>query len=119
MKLLTSCCLTALASSCSFAAFACENPAMVPVPDGKTSTMQQMVDAQAKVKSYMNAMEEYLACLNGELEAAGENAPAEFKSLMVTRHNTAVTEMESVASAFNSQVQAYKAANPQPPAAAN
>ena len=66
----------------------------------------------------MGAMEEYLACLNGELEAAGEDAPAEFKSLMVTRHNTAVTEMESVASAFKTQVQAYKAANPtQPPAA--
>ncbi len=117
MKLLASCSLTAFATCCALAAVACENPTMVPVPDGKTSTMQQMVDAQAKVKSYMAAMEEYLACLNGELEAAGEDAPTEFKSLMVTRHNTAVTEMESVASAFNVQVQAYKAANPQPPAA--
>jgi hypothetical protein len=117
MKLSTSCCLTALASCCSFVALACENPAMVAVPDGKTSTMEQLLEAQAKVKSYMAAMEEYLACLNGELEAAGEDAPSEFKSLMVTRHNTAVTEMESVAASFNTQVQAYKAANPQPPAA--
>jgi hypothetical protein len=117
MRLLTSCSLTAFAACCAFAAVACENPTMVPVPDGKTSTMQQMVDAQAKVKLYIEAMNEYLACLNDELEVAGEDAPTEFKSLMVTRHNTAVTEMESVASAFNTQVQAFKAANPQPPAA--
>jgi hypothetical protein len=116
MKVLTSCCLTAIASCFVCAATACENPAMVTVPDGKTSTMDQLLEAQAKVKSYMAEMEEYLACLNEELESAGDEAPAEFKSLMVTRHNTAVSEMESVASAFNVQVQAYKAANPQPAA---
>jgi hypothetical protein len=33
---------------------------------------------------------------------------------MVTRHNTAVTEMETVAAAFNDQVKAYRAANPAP-----
>ena len=98
------------------AASACDNPTMVAVPDGQTATMEQLLDAQGKVKTYMAAMEEYLACLNDELEAAGEDAPAEFKSLMVTRHNTAVTEMETVAAEFNEQVQAYKAANPTPAA---
>lgn len=92
---------------------ACENPSMVTVPDGATSTMDQLLAAQTDVKTYMAAMEEYLACLNDELEAAGEDAPAEFKSLMVTRHNSAVTEMEAVAAQFNQQVQAYKAANPE------
>lgn len=116
MKLFVSCGLTTLAAVFSFAAAACENPTMVTVPDGKSSTMDQLLESQAKVKTYMGAMEEYLACLNEELETAGDEAPAEFKALMVTRHNTAVTEMESVASAFNVQVQAYKAANPAPAA---
>jgi hypothetical protein len=93
---------------------ACENPTMVSVPDGSTSSMEVLLAAQANIKTYMAAMEVYLACLNEELEAAGEDAPAEFKSLMVTRHNTAVTEMETVAAAFNQQVQAYRAAHPEP-----
>jgi hypothetical protein len=116
MKRFTSCFVTVIAGCFGIAASACENPTMVSIPDGKTSTMDQLLQAQAEVKTYMTAMEEYLACLNEELETGGEEAPAEFKSLMVTRHNTAVSEMESVASAFNVQVQAYKAANPQPAA---
>jgi hypothetical protein len=87
---------------------------MVSIPDGKAATMDQLLTAQGAIKTYMAAMEEYIACLDGELEAKGEDAPAEFKSLMVTRHNTAVTEMETVAAAFNDQVKAYRAANPAP-----
>jgi hypothetical protein len=87
---------------------------MVSIPDGKAATMDQLLTAQGAIKTYMAAMEEYIACLDGELEAKGEDATAEFKSLMVTRHNTAVTEMETVAAAFNDQVKAYRAANPAP-----
>jgi hypothetical protein len=106
-------CTIAVASCLSLNAFAaCENPTMVSVPDGATSTMEELLTAQANVKTYMAEMEVYLACLNEELETAGEDAPAEFKSLMVNRHNSGVTEMETVAAAFNEQVQAYRAANP-------
>ncbi len=111
MKLLTSACLAVLANCAAFAvSAACENPAMINVPDGKTSTEAQLIEAQGKVKGYMAEMDKYLACLNDELTAGGDDAPAEFKSLMVTRHNSAVSEMESVAAAFNTQVQAFKAA---------
>jgi hypothetical protein len=116
MKVIRNLCLGTIGSGCAAVALACENPTMPAVPDGATTTMDQLLDAQGKVKTYMAAMEEYLACLNEELEVAGEDAPAEFKSLMVTRHNTGVSEMESVASDFNAQVQAYKAANPEPAA---
>ncbi len=111
MKAFLSCCLVA-AGAAGGAAAACENPPMVAVPDGKTATMDQLLQAQADVKTYMASMEAYLACLNEELTSAGEDAPAEFKSLMVTRHNTAVSEMEAVAQAFNEQVRAYREANP-------
>jgi hypothetical protein len=64
----------------------------------------------------MAAMTDYLACIDGEAAAKGEDAPEQFKAMMVTRHNTAVTEMETVAAAFNDQVKAFKAANPTPAA---
>jgi hypothetical protein len=78
--------------------------------------MEELLTVQRSVKSYMAEMEVYLACLNEELETAGEDAPAEFKSLMVNRHNSAITEMETVAAAFNEEVQTYRAAHPAPAA---
>ncbi len=114
MQKLTSCCVALLAGCCTFAAAACENPSMITIPDGKSSTMDQLLAAQGQVKSYMAAMEQYLSCVDKEMEAKGDDATAEYKSLMVNRHNAAVSEMESVAGAFNEQIQAYKAANPAP-----
>ena len=116
MRTLTSGCVAVLAAGYGFAAAACENPKVVSVPDGKTATMEQLLAAQSEVKSYMAAMQTYLDCLNQELDAQGEEAPAEFKRLMITRHDTGVAEMEGVAAAFNEQVKAYKAANPAPAA---
>lgn len=116
MRALTSCLLLAGAGAYGVAAGACENPPAVAIPDGSTSTMQQMLAAQAEVKAYQAAMNEFLACIDSELEAEGELAPEEFKSLMVSRHNAAVAEMEGVAAAFNDQIKAYRAANPAPPA---
>ena len=60
--------------------------------------------------------DEFVACLDSEADAQGDQAPAEFKSLMVERHNAAVTEMEAVAAAFNEQLRAFRAANPAPAA---
>lgn len=102
----------AISAFLAFGAMACETPTVVSVPDGSAASMDQMMTAQQQVKEYVAAMEEYLGCINEELETAGEEAPEEYKSLMISRHNSAVSEMESIAAAFNEQVQAYKAANP-------
>jgi hypothetical protein len=112
MRMLTFSCLAAIAASSGFAAAACENPPMVKIPEGKTATMDQLLAAQGEVKTYMKAMEDFLACVDAEAAAKGEEAPAEYKTLMANRHNAAVTEMEAVAASFNEQVKAYKAANP-------
>lgn len=114
MKLPTFSIVAAIGVWYATAASACENPAAVAIPDGKSSTMEQMLAAQADVKTYQAAMAEFLACIDAELEAEGEKAPEEFKSLMVARHNAAVAEMEGVAAAFNDQIKAYRAANPAP-----
>jgi hypothetical protein len=107
--------VAAIAGCWASAALACEAPALPAVPDGKSATMDQLLAAQGQIKTYMAAMQEYLACIDMEADAKGADAPAEYKSMMVDRHNTAVGEMEQVAAAFNEQVKAYKAANPSPP----
>lgn len=93
--------------------FACDNPVVAQVPDGKSSTMDQLLKAQTGVKTYMAAMEKYISCLDDAVTAAGDDAPAEFKAIMVNRHNIAVDEMEAVAKSFNDQIKAYKEANPE------
>jgi hypothetical protein len=98
------------------ASVACEQPAAVAVPDGKTSTREEMLAGQAQVRAYQAAMDAFLACIDAEQAAEGEQAPDEFKALMVSRHNAAVAEMEGVAAAFNEQLRAFRAANPTPPA---
>ena len=116
MRSLTSGLVVIIASGYGLAAAACENPAAIPIPEGKTSTMDQMLAAQAQVKAYQAAMTQFLACIDSELDAQGERAPEDFKSLMVARHNAAVSEMEGVAVAFNVQIKAFREANPAPAA---
>lgn len=94
-------------------ALACETPTMVEVPDGATATTEEMVRAREQVTEYVAAMEEYLACVDEEMEVAGDDAPDEFKSLMIQRYNAAVSEMETVAAAFNEQLRAFRAAHPE------
>ena len=110
--------LTGAALAAAFAfislASACENPALVSIPEGKGATLEQMLAAQAQVKTYQAKMAEYLACVDAESDSQGEKAPNEYKALMVNRHNAAVAEMEGVAAAFNTQIKAYKTANPAP-----
>jgi hypothetical protein len=114
MRVLTSLILTAIASGYGLAGAACEAPSPVTMPDGATSTRDQMLAAQTQVRAYQAAMNEFVTCLDSEVDAQGEQAPAEFKSLMVERHNAAVTEMEAAAAAFNEQLRAFRAANPAP-----
>ena len=114
MRTLTCWSVAAVAGCFAFAAAACENPALVSIPEGKTSTLEQMLAAQAQVKAYQAKMNEYLACIDAEADTQGEKAPGEYKGLMVNRHNAAVAEMEGVAAAFNDQIKAYKAANAAP-----
>lgn len=111
MTVLRSCCAAA-AALFAFSVLACDAPSVVAIPDGATSTTEELLEVQAEVRAYMAAMEDYLDCLDQEMEqAGGEEAPAEYRSAMITRYNTAVGEMEAVAAAFNEQVAAHNAAN--------
>lgn len=107
----------AAAAWCNYAAAACETPSVVPIPDGATATRAELAETRVRVQAYLAAMQEYLACVNQELTAEGDDAPQQFKALMVARNNAAVTEMEAVAASFNEQVRAYRAAHPEEDAA--
>jgi len=97
------------------AASACETPTVVAMPDGKTSTKEQMLAARDQVKAYMTSMETFMKCVDDEAATKGDGAPPEYKDQMAARHNAAVAEMEAVAAAFNDQLHAYNAAHPAPP----
>src|SRR6202008_5001333 len=96
MRVLTGCLLGAIASGYGFAAAACEPPAPLPMPHGAPATRHKMLASQAQVRAYQAAMTEFLACIDSEQQAEGEQAPDEFKALMVDRHNAAVAEMAGV-----------------------
>jgi hypothetical protein len=103
--------LAILAAAFAGSALACDYPPLVAIPDADDSTMDDMVAAQEGIRAYMESMDAYLTCVNEELEAAGDDAPDEFKAIMVSRHNAAVTEMEAVAESWNEQRTAFLEAN--------
>jgi hypothetical protein len=93
-------------------ALACEYPPTAPaIPDGRTATSEQMVDAQKAVKEYVSKMEAYIACLDTEATSTGDEPPTEAQQhIHVQKHNAAVDEMQNVADKYNAEVRAFKSA---------
>jgi hypothetical protein len=78
---------------CALPALACERPtAPASIPDGKTSSMEEMMAAKKAVDAFKKSMEEYLSC---EKSSAKQTA--------------AHAELEKVADRFNAEVRAFKA----------
>jgi len=103
--------LAILAAGFAGAALACDYPPLVTIPQADDATMDAMVAAQESVRTYMASMDAYLTCVNEELAAAGDDAPDEFKAIMLSRHNAAVTEMEAIAETWNEERTAFLEAN--------
>lgn len=100
----------------------CVSPAAPELPDGATSTMEQMLAGQQAVKAFQAANLEYMGCLEAGLsaaEAAVKSASEEEKASaqasydkVVEAYNAAVSMEEEVAGQFNTEIREYKAANP-------
>ena len=103
--------LAMLGCALSVNAQTCEYPEEVAVPDGSVASKEEMLTGKAGVQTYMAAMQEYLDCIETETNAAGEEPTDEEKKILVSRHNAAVDEMETLAAAFNKQLRAYNSAN--------
>ena len=77
---------------------ACNYPAELQIPDGKSATQEQITAASADVKKYLADLETYTACLDTEAAALPvELQTEEAKALHVKRYNAAVDAMESAA----------------------
>ncbi len=98
--------LAALGSAMS--ALACDMPAEVVIPNGEEATLDEMLAAQSGVRDFIAAMEEYLTCMDGEIEAMGEEANEEEHAAMVEQYNSGVDQMEDVAARFNEARQQYQ-----------
>lgn len=89
-------------------ALACDLPPAVEIPPGDEATLDEMLAAQNGVREYIAAMEEYLACMDGEMEALGEETTEEDRALMVEQYNSGVDLMEEVAAEFNEARQLFQ-----------
>ena len=96
-------------------ALACDYPARTDVPNGNSASKDEMIQGQRNVKSYMAAMEEYLACIESaeqETVAGSDDLDEDQKQQRIAmfnkKYNAAVEEMNLVAEQFNAQVRAYK-----------
>jgi hypothetical protein len=84
----------------------CDNPPLVQLPAAekagkKESSKKEMEKEQGKAKEamekYYTALQAYVACTQEALKSAGgDNAPALYKSVLVSRNNAAVAEWEAV-----------------------
>jgi DNA repair ATPase RecN len=88
---------------------ACEYPADVKIPDGKSATQDDISTASSAVKKYLADMEAYMACIDADAAALPvEQQTPEAKALHVKRYNAAVDAMEATANSFNEQLRAFK-----------
>lgn len=70
------------------------------IPDGKTVDKDAMAKAQAEVKSFVAAGQEYLSCLEIDLKKGGRGAD---------KYNEASSMIEKVASQYNAALKDFKA----------
>jgi len=98
----------ALATETAWAA--CEIPATIAsIPDGAIATEEELLAVQAEIQTYVEAMDQYIACENEQLQTRGENAAAEFLYLISARIESARNEVDMIATRFNDEVTAFRA----------
>lgn len=80
------------------------------LPDGKTASEAEMLEAMRAFKSYNDEVTAFGGCLDEETKnkAAGTVQLMQLKTLQMKKHNAAVDELQSKAKLFNEQVRIYK-----------
>ena len=100
----------------------CTAPALPELPDGASSTMEDMLAGQKAVKTFQASNIEYMKCLEPAIATAeaalkdadkdGKDAAQSSYGELIDAYNSAVSNEEEVAGKFNSEIKAFKAANP-------
>ena len=84
----------------------CVPPEAPAIVDARSATMDEMVDNQTAVRSFMAASEEHLECLAEVIDAS--DLAREEQAYLTSVHNRMVDAMESVAGEFNDQVRLFR-----------
>ena len=84
------------------------------IPDGKTASETEMLEAMSAFKQYNGDVAAYTSCLEKEtsdkVRDAGSSTGVilQIKSLQSKKHNAAVDELTGKAKQFNEQVRLFK-----------
>ena len=99
-------------ASFSIAAHAeCTYPkAPAQIPDGKTASEAEMIEAMKAFQAYNDGVAAFGSCLDQETKtkAASTAQLMQLKTLQMKKHNAAVDELQAKAKIFNEQVRIYK-----------
>lgn len=92
------------------AAAECVLPGAPELPEGRTSSEDQMVAGVRAVKAYQAELGLYRECIDGEIKALGEDAKKKVKAPLLALYDDSVDLEEALATRWNSQIRDYKAA---------
>ena len=117
MKALLAMALTAALMAATAYADCPYPPAPDKLPDGASATLEEMIAGQKAVKAYDKAINDYVACIDRELDAAIANGgdqlkpqqKADMQHVEAQKHNAAIDQLQNIADRFNEQVKVFKA----------
>lgn len=93
------------------AAAECLLPDSPEIPEGRLSTQEQMVSGIGAVKTFQAALVEYRDCIDGEIEALGDDDPKnKDRKALLGLYDDSVDLEEALATRLNSQIRDFKAA---------
>jgi hypothetical protein len=95
-------------------AIACDYPDRPQIPDGATASKDDLLAAKGSVQSYMEAVDEYLTCVEAEEQAAAAELESpsseelQRRDAMLTKKFDAANEEKAlVGEQFNQQIRAF------------
>lgn len=86
----------------------CTYPKAPSIPNGKSSTEEELLATQKIMKAYLARGNDFLGCLDHVQEGWSEDEKKEKDSFIVMFHNRMVDDMNEVADLFNTSVRAFK-----------
>jgi hypothetical protein len=81
------------------------------MPNGKTASEVEMLEAMKAFRTYNEEVTAFGVCLEQETKtkASGTAQMMQLKTLQMKKHNAAVDELQTTAKVFNEQVRLFKA----------
>lgn len=94
----------------AMSALACDVPeASIDMPRGDEATREEMLATQSSVRELQAATDDYLSCMDAEIDALSDETPEDERAAMVSQRDAAITRLEEVAAEFNEQIRLFQA----------